>query len=64
MTVLVNVSDKEHWPNKEAFTLLRAHKDYGLNITSAMPSTFFPLQSHLHSIKSTPTSASGVAALE
>ena len=41
VTVLMNTSDREHWPDKEAFTFLKAPKDHALNIPSPMPATFF-----------------------
>jgi len=41
MTVTMNTSDREHWPNKKAFIFVRALKDHALNISSPMPTTFF-----------------------
>ena len=63
VTVLLKISDDEHWLNKEAFTLLGAPKCHDLNVTLAMPFAFFPLQSQIYLIKSTPTSDSGIEPL-
>lgn len=63
VTVLMNTGDREYWPSKEAFRVVKAPKDCAINIASPMLH-FFPLQSQVHLIKRTPNNDYDLKALE